>query len=77
MARRRADRTWYLAVVGLVLLVLVIGLMFAAAVLLWNTFLLYPVKLFVVALHELSHGLMAVLVGTSPTSSAMPLSTSL
>jgi len=27
MARRRADRTWYLAVVGLVLLVLVIGLM--------------------------------------------------
>jgi len=43
--------------------ILVIGLMFVAAVFLWNTFLLYPVKLFVVALHELSHGLMAVLMG--------------
>lgn len=42
---------------------LVVGLMFVAAIFLWNTFLLYPVKLFVVALHELSHGLMAVLVG--------------
>jgi len=40
-----------------------IFLMFVAAVLFWNTFLLYPVKLFVVALHELSHGIMAVLVG--------------
>jgi hypothetical protein len=38
-------------------------LMFVAAVFLWNTFLLYPVKLFVVALHELSHGLAAILVG--------------
>jgi hypothetical protein len=43
--------------------ILVAGLMFLAALFLWNTFLLYPVKLFVVALHELSHGLMAVLVG--------------
>ncbi len=43
--------------------ILVVFLMFAAAVLLWNTFLLYPVKLFVVALHELSHGLTAILVG--------------
>lgn len=43
--------------------IVVAGAMFVAAVLLWNTFLLYPVKLFVVALHELSHGLMAVIVG--------------
>lgn len=43
--------------------ILVTGVMFVAAVFLWNTFLLYPVKLFVVALHELSHGLMAILVG--------------
>ncbi len=35
----------------------------AAAVVLWNTFLLYPVKLFVVMLHEMSHGLMAELFG--------------
>lgn len=43
--------------------ILVVFLMFAASVFLWNTFLLYPIKLFVVALHELSHGLAAILVG--------------
>ncbi|MCK4765892.1 MAG: M50 family metallopeptidase [Candidatus Aminicenantes bacterium] len=43
--------------------ILLIAVMFLAAVLLWNTPLLYPVKLFVVALHELSHGLMAIIVG--------------
>jgi hypothetical protein len=43
--------------------IFVSGVMFVAAVLLWDTFLLYPVKLFVVALHELSHGLMAIVVG--------------
>lgn len=37
--------------------------MVAAALVLWNTFLLYPIKLFVVMLHELSHGLMAELFG--------------
>lgn len=29
----------------------------------WNTLLIYPIKLFVVMLHEMSHGLMAVLFG--------------
>jgi len=43
--------------------ILPVFVMFVAAVLFWNTFLLYPVKLFVVALHEMSHGLMAMLVG--------------
>jgi hypothetical protein len=43
--------------------ILVVGLMFVLSVFLWNTFLLYPIKLFVVALHELSHGLAAILVG--------------
>lgn len=33
------------------------------AVLLWRTILIYPIKLFVVMLHEMSHGLMAVLFG--------------
>ena len=34
-----------------------------ATILFWNTFLIYPIKLFVVMLHELSHGLMAELFG--------------
>jgi hypothetical protein len=42
---------------------LVVCIMFVLSVVLWNTFLLYPVKLFVVALHELSHGLAAILIG--------------
>ena len=33
------------------------------ALLLWNTFLVYPLKIFVVFLHEISHGLAAVLTG--------------
>ena len=33
------------------------------AIMFWNTFLIYPIKLFVVMLHELSHGLMAELFG--------------
>lgn len=44
-------KTAYL--VGLILLALVF----------WNTLLIYPIKLFVVMLHEMSHGLMAVLFG--------------
>ncbi len=43
--------------------IFILIIMFVAAVLLWNTVLLYPVKLFVVALHELSHGVAAVLMG--------------
>lgn len=42
---------------------LILLLFLAVAVVLWNTFLLYPVKLFVVMLHEMSHGLMAELFG--------------
>jgi len=33
------------------------------AVLLWNTFVAYPFRLFVVLLHEISHGIAAVLTG--------------
>jgi hypothetical protein len=36
---------------------------FAVAVVLWDTMFIYPVKLFVVLLHEMSHGLMAELFG--------------
>jgi len=36
---------------------------FAAILLLWNTPLVYPVKIFTVFLHELCHGLAAVLTG--------------
>ncbi len=45
--------------------ILIAAGMFIGAVLLWNTFLLYPVKLFVVVLHEMSHGLAAILTGGS------------
>lgn len=34
-------------------------------ILLWNTWLIYPVKIFVVLLHEMSHGISAVLTGGS------------
>ncbi|HSP06525.1 MAG TPA: M50 family metallopeptidase [Acidobacteriota bacterium] len=36
-----------------------------AVLLLWNTFVVYPLKIFVVFLHELSHGLAAVATGGS------------
>lgn len=36
---------------------------FLAVMLLWNTPLVYPLKIFTVLLHELSHGLAAVLTG--------------
>jgi len=44
---------------------LVLGLSFGLAVWLWHTWLLFPIKLFVVLLHELSHGLAALMVGGS------------
>lgn len=37
--------------------------MLLIAFIFWNTLLIYPIKLFVVMLHEMSHGLMAVLFG--------------
>jgi len=37
--------------------------MFLLAIFFWNSIFIYPIKLFVVSLHELSHGIMAVLVG--------------
>jgi hypothetical protein len=43
-------------------LVLPLGLA-ALALLLWDTFVVYPFRLFVVLLHEVSHGLAAVLTG--------------
>ena len=36
-----------------------------AALLLWDTFVVYPFRLFVVFLHEISHGIAAVLTGGS------------
>jgi hypothetical protein len=37
--------------------------MFLIAIILWDTFFIYPIKIFVVMLHEISHGLMAELLG--------------
>jgi len=37
--------------------------MFIIAIALWDTVVIYPIKIFVVMLHEISHGLMAELVG--------------
>jgi Peptidase M50B-like len=37
----------------------------AATFLLWSTFVVYPLRLFVVFLHEISHGIAAVLTGGS------------
>lgn len=37
--------------------------MLLIATLFWNTLFIYPIKLFVVMLHEMSHGLMAVIFG--------------
>jgi hypothetical protein len=37
--------------------------MFVVAVVFWNSLLIYPIKLFVVILHEFSHGLAAVVTG--------------
>jgi hypothetical protein len=41
------------------------GAYFAALWLLWNTPVVYPIKIFVVLLHELSHGAMAAATGGS------------
>ncbi|HLP48441.1 MAG TPA: M50 family metallopeptidase [Candidatus Kapabacteria bacterium] len=43
--------------------ILILSAVFIISVLLWDTLWLYPVKLFVVALHEMSHGLAAILMG--------------
>ncbi|MBU0468500.1 MAG: M50 family metallopeptidase, partial [Candidatus Omnitrophica bacterium] len=37
--------------------------LFAIAVFFWNTVYLYPIKIFVVILHEFSHGIAAILTG--------------
>ncbi len=39
--------------------------MFLIAVVFWNTILIYPIKVFVVILHEFSHGLAAIVSGGS------------
>lgn len=43
-------------------LLILIG-MFIIAIALWDTIVIYPIKIFVVMLHEISHGLMAELMG--------------
>lgn len=40
-------------------------LIFIAIVLLWNTMVIYPLKIFVVFMHEVSHGLAAIATGGS------------
>lgn len=40
-----------------------LGALITLALVFWNTMLVYPIKLFVVMLHEMSHGLMAVAFG--------------
>ena len=42
---------------------LVLAGMIAVSLIFWNTIVIYPIKLFVVMLHEMSHGLSAVLFG--------------
>jgi hypothetical protein len=42
-----------------------VGLIVLAVVLLWNSWLVYPLKILVVFFHELSHGLAALLTGGS------------
>ena len=43
--------------------ILYLAAMIAVAALFWNTIFIYPIKLFVVMLHEMSHGIMAMLLG--------------
>jgi hypothetical protein len=43
----------------------ILGGMFLLAVIFWDSLLVYPVKLFVVVLHEFSHGIAAILTGGS------------
>ncbi len=43
--------------------ILILAFFLLIAIIFWNTPIIYPVKLFVVMLHELSHGLMAELFG--------------
>ncbi|RAJ11880.1 M50 family metallopeptidase [Olleya aquimaris] len=43
--------------------ILYLVILLIATVVFWNTLLVYPIKLFVVMLHEMSHGLMAMLFG--------------
>lgn len=40
-----------------------LAILIVIAIVFWNTPLIYPIKLFVVMLHEMSHGLMAVAFG--------------
>ena len=40
-------------------------LMFSVSVIFWHSMLIYPIKLFVVILHEFSHGFAAILTGGS------------
>jgi hypothetical protein len=42
---------------------IILIVMFAAVLMLWNTVFVYPLKIFVVFLHEISHGIAAVLTG--------------
>lgn len=43
----------------------ILVLMFVIAAIFWHSLLIYPIKLFVVILHEFSHGLAAILTGGS------------
>ena len=43
--------------------IIYLAVLITVVVVFWNTILVYPIKLFVVMLHEMSHGLMAVAFG--------------
>ncbi|MFK7747703.1 MAG: M50 family metallopeptidase [Kordia sp.] len=43
--------------------IIYLAVLIAVVVIFWNTIIVYPIKLFVVMLHEMSHGLMAVAFG--------------
>jgi hypothetical protein len=44
---------------------IILILLFAAALYFWNSIIVYPIKLFVVLLHEMSHGIAAIVLGGS------------
>lgn len=41
--------------------IVILSAMFVVAVIFWHSYLIYPIKVFAVILHEFSHGLAAVL----------------
>ncbi|MEW6195840.1 MAG: M50 family metallopeptidase [Bacteroidota bacterium] len=56
MKRLDKKKKQYLELISLATIIII-------TILFWETFLIYPIKLFVVTLHEISHGIAAILSG--------------